>query len=88
MVQNIVIRGTGIYLPKNEVSNEYFEEYFRRLGVEVKGLMTHLNRRKRFLADRDESSLSMGYAAAVNALEKLNMDAKELDMIVFATDTP
>ncbi|MDE7477418.1 MAG: ketoacyl-ACP synthase III [Lachnospiraceae bacterium] len=88
MEQNIIIRGTGIYLPKNEVSNEYFEEYFRRLGVEVKGLMAHLNRQKRFLADRDEASLSMGYEASKNVLEKLNMDPEELDMIVFATDTP
>lgn len=88
MEKNVIIKGTGIYLPANEVGNEYFEEYFRRMGVEVKGLMKHLNRHKRFLADRDESSLSMGFEAAKNVLEKLNMDAKELDMIVFATDTP
>lgn len=88
MEQNIIIRGTGIYTPKNEVSNEYFEEYFRRMGVEVKGLMAHLNRHKRFLADRDESSLSMGFEASKNVLNKLNMDPKDIDMIVFATDTP
>ncbi len=88
MEQNVIIRGTGIYLPANEVGNEYFEEHFRRLGVEVTGLMKHLNRHKRFLADRDESSLSMGYEAAKNLLEKTHIDPKEFDMIVFATDTP
>ena len=56
MEQNIIIRGTGIYTPKHEVSNEYFVEHFRSLGVDVDGLMKHLNRQKRFLADRDESS--------------------------------
>lgn len=50
--------------------------------------MQHLNRQKRFLADRDESSLSMGYEAAKNVLEKSNIKPTEIDMIVFATDTP
>lgn len=88
MEQNIIIRGTGIYTPKHEVSNEYFIEHFRSLGVDVDGLMKHLNRQKRFLADRDESSLSMGCEAAKNAIEKLEMDPDEIDMIVFASDTP
>lgn len=88
MEQNVIIRGTGIYLPANEVGNEYFEEHFRRLGVEVTGLMKHLNRHKRFLADRDESSLSMGYEAAKTVLTKFGLEAKDIDMIVFATDTP
>lgn len=88
MGQNIMIKGTGIYTPANEVSNEYFAEHFRRLGVDTKGLMKHLNRQKRFLADRDESSLSMGFEAARNALEQTNMSPDELDMIVFASDTP
>lgn len=88
MVKNVVIKEIGIYTPSNEVGNEYFAEHFRRLGVDAKGLMKHLNRQKRFLADRDESSLSMGYEAAKNALEKANMDPNDLDMIVFVSDTP
>lgn len=88
MEQNVILRGTGIYTPANEVDNEYFEEYFRRLGVDVKGLMKHMNRHKRFLADRDESSLSMAYEASKNVLEKLDLNPMELDMIVFASDTP
>lgn len=88
MERNILIKGTGTYTPKNEVGNEFFEEYFRRLGVEVHGLMKHLNRKKRFFADRDESSLSMGYEAALDVLGKLKLDAKELDMIIFISDTP
>ena len=88
MVKNVVIKEIGIYTPSNEVGNEYFVEHFRRLGVDAKGLMKHLNRQKRFLADRDKSSLSMGYEAAINALEKANMAPNDLDMIVFASDTP
>lgn len=47
--------------------------------------MKHLNRQKRFLADRDESSLSMGYAAAIDVLEKTNTRAEEIDMILYIT---
>jgi len=84
MERNILIKGTGTYTPKNEVGNEFFEEYFRRIGVEVHGIMKHLNRQKRFFADRDESSLSMGHEAAVNVLEKMKLDPKELDMIILS----
>ena len=88
MEHNVIIKGTGIYTPENEVDNDYFIEHFRRLGVDVKGIMKHMNRQKRFLADRDESSLSMAYEASKNALEKLSIDPMELNMIVFASDTP
>lgn len=88
MEHNVVIKGTGIYTPANEVDNDYFVEHFRRLGVDVKGIMKHMNRQKRFLADRDESSLSMAFEASKNVLEKVGVDPMELNMIVFASDTP
>lgn len=88
MEQNVIIKETGIYTPANEIHNDYFVEHFRRLGVDAKGLMEHLNREKRYLADRDESSLSMGYEAAKNVLEKADISPMELDMVVFVTDTP
>ena len=33
MEKNIVIRGTGIYTPKNEVGNEYFEESLSKSDI-------------------------------------------------------
>ncbi|MBO4999161.1 MAG: ketoacyl-ACP synthase III [Lachnospira sp.] len=88
MKQNIIIKETGIYTPANEINNDYFAEHFRRLGVDATGLMEHLHRHKRYFADRDESSLSMGYEAAKNVLEKADVSPADLDMIVFASDTP
>lgn len=88
MERNIIIKGTGIYTPSNEVSNEYFIEHFRSLGIQVDGLMKHLNRRKRFLADRDESSLSMAYEAAKDVIMKMDINPMTIDMIVFVSDTP
>lgn len=87
-MRNILIKDIGIYIPKNEIGNEYFIEHFRSLGMECESLMKHMNRDKRFLADRYESSLSMGYEAAINALNKAKISAEELDMIVFVSDTP
>ena len=88
MKQNVLIKETGIYTPANEINNDYFAEHFRRLGVDATGLMEHLHRQKRYLADRDESSLSMGCEAAKNVLEKADVSPTSLDMIVFASDTP
>lgn len=88
MVQNVIMLGTGVYVPPNKVYNDYFVQHFHEMGLESEGLMEHLGRRKRYLANPDESSLSMGYKAAQNALEKLHMDPEELDMIVFVSDTP
>lgn len=43
-MRNIVINNIGTYIPKNEVSNEYFIEHFRSLGMECESLMKHMKR--------------------------------------------
>lgn len=88
MYQNIVICGTGVYVPPHKVYNEFFVEHFHKLGIEAEPTMEYLGRRKRYFADAGESSLTMGGKAAKNVLEKLDMDPEELDMIVFVSDTP
>lgn len=88
MNQNVTILRTGVYVPKNKVYNDYFIKHFEKKGVKVDGLMEHLGRRKRYLADEDENSLTMGYEAALDALKKQQMNPEELDMIVFVSDTP
>ncbi len=88
MLENIIIKGTGRYLPKNKVYNEYFVEHFDKMGLKSEGLMNHLGRRKRYLASEDESSISMGFEAAKDALDKLNLSGMDLDMLVFVSDTP
>lgn len=87
-MKNIIMKGTGVYIPPNKVYNDYFVEHFNKMGMNAEGLMEHLGRRKRYFADKNESSLSMGYNAAKNVLERIDMDPEELDMIVFASDTP
>ena len=88
MEQNIIISATGMYVPDNKVYNEYFVEHFNRLGLKSEGLMTHLGRRKRYLATEKDNSLTMAYEACKNALSKIDMEAMALDLVVFVSDTP
>lgn len=85
---NVIIRGTGVYIPTNKVYNEYFEEHFEKIGLSVTGLMNHLGRRKRYLASENETSLTMAIDAAKNCLEKQTFSANKLDMLVFVSDIP
>lgn len=41
--QNINIISTGVYHPKNRVHNQYFIDHFNKKGIEVEGLLTHLD---------------------------------------------
>lgn len=87
--QNINIISTGVYHPKNKVHNQYFIDHFNELGCEVEGLLNHLHREYRYLSDDpDETVITMGYNAAKKALDEANIDVKDIDLLVFATDTP
>lgn len=88
MYQNIMIEATGIYVPPRKVYNDFFIEHFRKYGIETERLLKHLGRRKRYFAAKGENALTMGCEAAKNVLEKANIGADEIDMIVFASDTP
>lgn len=88
MHQNVKIACTGIYHPENKVYNEYFIEHFEKRNVRVSGLLRSMGRRKRYLDDGNETALTMGYNAALDALKKSKIKTEQLDMIVFVTDTP
>ncbi len=87
--ENINIISTGTYHPKNKVDNGYFIEHFNKLGMEVSGLLKHLEREYRYLSDDpDETVISMGYRASVKALQEAGIEIGDIDLLVFATDTP
>ncbi|EOD00451.1 ketoacyl-ACP synthase III [Caldisalinibacter kiritimatiensis] len=86
---NVNILGCGIYHPTNKVHNDYFINHFKKKGIEVEGLLKHLEREYRYLSDDpDETVITMGYNASVQALENANTDINEIDLVVFASDTP
>lgn len=86
---NINIISTGIYHPQNKVSNDYLIQHFKKLDIDISGLLQHLERKYRYLSnDENETVITMAYKAATNALLNAKMNVEEIDMIVFATDTP
>lgn len=87
--QNINIIGTGMYHPENKVHNQYFIDHFNKMGIEINGLLQHLQREYRYLSnDKNETVITMGYEASLTALKEAKVDIKDIDLLVFATDTP
>lgn len=85
MVTRAIIKGTGMYLPENVLTNADMAELvdtthewiFARTGI--------LQRHK--VAD-DEVTSDLATKAARMALEDANMSADEIDLIIVATSTP
>ena len=46
-MKNVVIKGTGVYIPANEVDNEQLDDHFEKRGLSAHSLMEHLGRKKK-----------------------------------------
>jgi len=88
ILANIELIGLEIYHPSNKVENEFFEKYFDEMGLDASKLMNQLGRKERYLAGEEENSLTMATEAAKKAIEKSNISPKDLDMIVFVSESP
>lgn len=87
-LQNVTIAGVGTYHPEKKLTNEDIFPHFRQYGKDVEALYNHLGRSERYYAAPGETGITMGTIAAKRALEHANIRADQLDMIVFASDTP
>lgn len=86
---NIMIKGIGIYHPENKVHNDFYIEHFKKQGKDIKGLLAALYRENRYIIDNDkENALTMAVESSKKAIQKANISASDLDMIVFVTETP
>lgn len=88
MRKNIKMKGTGTYIPPNEVYNEELNEHFSKLGLNANGLMEHLGREKRYFISEGENTITMCQNAIDNYVEKFHAKLEEIEMIVVSTDTP
>jgi 3-oxoacyl-[acyl-carrier-protein] synthase-3 len=80
------IIGTGIYVPEKIVTND---DLSRILGEDINEFVTQvLGIHERHVCADDESTADLATNAARQALENAGIDARELDLIVLATDTP
>jgi 3-oxoacyl-[acyl-carrier-protein] synthase-3 len=80
-----VIRGTGMYVPKNVVDNHRLarmmdtsDEWIRQRS----GIVT------RHYADLDQATSDMALPAAARAIEDAGLSRDDIDYVVFATMTP
>ncbi len=76
------ILGTGSYLPAQVRSNQDLE---KMVDTSDQWIVERTGISERRIAAEDESVSTMGYAAAVRALEMAGVDPSELDMIVCGT---
>lgn len=58
-MKNIMITGTGSYIPTNKVYNEELDEHFEKRGLSAHSLMNHLGRRKRYFISENETAISI-----------------------------
>lgn len=85
-MRKAVITGTGHYVPKRVVPNQYFNEL---LGEDVDTwLRTNVEIYERRWCAEDESTADLCEKAAQRAMEAAGVGAADIDLIIVATDTP
>lgn len=87
-MKNILIKGTGLYIPPNKVYNEELDEHFEKSGLSAHSLINHLGRRKRYFISEGENAITMLQNAIDNCVEKNQLDLEDYEMLVVCTDTP
>lgn len=87
-MKNILIKGTGVYIPANNVYNEQLDEHFEKQGLSAHSLMNHLGRRKRYFITEGENTITMCQNAIDDCIKKHGIDLQSIEMLVVCTDTP
>ena len=84
--QPIVLLGFGGYLPERVVTNAELVAEFPEISAEYVYQVTGI-RERRWAAD-DEKPSAMAYQAALEAIRRSNIAAKDIDAVIVATTTP
>jgi 3-oxoacyl-[acyl-carrier-protein] synthase-3 len=80
-----VVRGVGCALPRRSMKNSEFEAI---VDTSDEWITQRTGIRERRIADADETTASLGEAAARAALDKTGLTPDDIDLIVLATSTP
>ncbi|MBS3649604.1 ketoacyl-ACP synthase III [Pseudaminobacter sp. 19-2017] len=80
-----VVRGVGSALPRRIMKNAEFEGM---LDTSDDWIVQRTGIRQRHIASEDETTASLGEAAARAALENAGLTPADIDLIVLATSTP
>lgn len=85
-MDQIYIHSTGAYVPEQVLTNQYFDDY---LNEDVSTwLEEKANIYQRHWCKDEESTADLCIEASKVALERADLTAETLDLIIIATDTP
>lgn len=87
-MKNVMMKGTGVYIPANKVYNEQLDEHFEKRGLSAHSLMNHLGRRKRYFISEGENTITMCQNAIDACVSKNKLNLEDYEMVVVCTDTP
>jgi 3-oxoacyl-[acyl-carrier-protein] synthase III len=80
-----VVRGVGKALPKNRVTNADLE---KTIDTTDEWIVQRTGIHQRYIAGPDETTVSLGFEAAKDALKNAGLEAKDIDLIILGTATP
>lgn len=80
-----VVRGVGASLPQREMKNAEFESL---VDTSDEWIVQRTGITQRYIVSDDETTASLGEAAARDALASANLTPDDIDLIVLATSTP
>ncbi len=82
----VYLRGFGGYLPQRVVTNEELVRKFPKISADYVYQVTGIQ--ERHWAAEGEKPSDMAYAAALEAIRRSGVDAKDIGAIILATTTP
>lgn len=85
-MSHAVIIGTGMYAPENVVKNDFFDKKYNRDMSSF--LVNSRNIFERHFMSEDQATSDLILPAAEEAMKNAKITAKDLDLIIVATDTP
>lgn len=85
MTRRAVLAGTGSALPRTRVSNAELAE---RVDTSDEWIVERTGIRFRYIAEPDETTATLGAAAAQKALDAAGLTADDIGLIIVATATP
>ncbi len=80
-----VIRGVGAYLPKRRMTND---DISKIVDTTDEWIVERTGIRARHIAAEGERTSDLGYAAAVQALNRSGLQPSDIDLLICATATP
>ena len=85
MTLRAILAGTGSALPRTRVSNA---DLAKRVDTSDEWIVERTGIRFRHIAEPDETTATLGAAAAREALQAAGLDASDIGLIIVATATP